>query len=569
VKTQNAFNPTVEKRPWEPSEGLPELFEGGSRFKADVLDRWVRACPSLVDLRGAAQSPVAEQVRRGIAAMSARAPVVLGGWLPPDQDGHRVGRPDALVRGADRADGGAVYHPVEVKFHLIADRHRPRPDESNPRIMTYSTLGAPSPEHRRHLPGYGLRLGRREADFLQLAHYHRMLQAAGFAGTVALGAVIGTDAPYAEPGPTGPVLAWADLSEPAVRTFSRSQPEGWRLRSMLERYDHEHAFRVDIATVAQAQSTDPAPASEVSGNPPLLVSPIRVPECARCQWWEHCRPKLDPGDLSLRIDTSPLDPREIAALRRQGVGTITDLAGTDLDALLPSYLPEVTHRAGAEGRLRTAARRARMLLDSVDFARETAGEIEVPGAEIEVDFDIETSAAGRIYLWGFAVQQYGDPGSRRYHEFSRFVDLDADAEVDLAIEALGWLRRLVEGSRTVAVYHYSGYEVAMITELARRAPRSELAWAAAYAAEDFVDLLEVVKQHFFGVAGLGLKRIAAEAGFRWRDDDPGGLNSQRWFLEAVHGERADQREAARQRVLEYNEDDVIATSEVRRWLRAQ
>jgi predicted RecB family nuclease len=63
--------------------------------------------------------------------------------------------------------------------------------------------------------------------------------------------------------------------------------------------------------------------------------------------------------------------------------------------------------------------------------------------------------------------------------------------------------------------------------------------------------------------------MARHVGFRWRDEDPGGLNSQLWFAEAVHGENAEVRAQARRRVLEYNEDDVIATSQVRAWLRAQ
>ena len=96
-----------------------------------------------------------------------------------------------------------------------------------------------------------------------------------------------------------------------------------------------------------------------------------------------------------------------------------------------------------------------------------------------------------------------------------------------------------------------------------------LDWAAAYAEEQFVDLLEIVKTHYFGVAGLGLKLMAAHAGFSWRDEDPGGLKSQVWFAEAVHAESPPARAAARQRVLEYNEDDVIATSQLRAWLRAQ
>ncbi len=128
---------------------------------------------------------------------------------------------------------------------------------------------------------------------------------------------------------------------------------------------------------------------------------------------------------------------------------------------------------------------------------------------------------------------------------------------------------MVEAGESVVVYHYSGYEVAKIRGLADRAGDPLLDWAAAYAEEHFVDLLEIVKAHYFGVAGLGLKLMAAHAGFSWRDDDPGGLNSQVWFAEAVHAESPPARAAARQRVLEYNEDDVIATAQLRAWLRAQ
>ena len=186
---------------------------------------------------------------------------------------------------------------------------------------------------------------------------------------------------------------------------------------------------------------------------------------------------------------------------------------------------------------------------------------------MEIDFDIESAVNGRVYLWGFLVQRADGPAV--YHEFSRFADLDEAAELDLAREAFEWLRSVVETGEPVLVYHYSGYEVAKIRALADRAADPLLDWAAAYAEEQFVDLLEIVKAHYFGVAGLGLKLMATHAGFAWRDDDPGGLNSQVWFAEAVHAESPPARAAARQRVLEYNEDDVIATSQLRAWLRAQ
>jgi predicted RecB family nuclease len=279
-------------------------------------------------------------------------------------------------------------------------------------------------------------------------------------------------------------------------------------------------------------------------------------------------PELDPDDVSLRIDKAPLDMREIATLRRHGITTITDLVDAELDQLLEWYLPEVGHRGGAEGRIRLAARRARMLLEGTSFDRESIGPIEVPEADVEIDLDIESSADGRVYLWGFLVQRAGDSDAV-YADFSRFDDLDDQGEAALAADAFTWLRSVVDSAPSVAVFHYSGYEVAKIAELARREQDELLDWAAGYAEEHFVDLLEIVKAHYFGVSGLGLKLMARHVGFSWRDEDPGGLNSQLWFADAVHGETPEVRARARRRVLEYNEDDVTATNQVRAWLRSQ
>ena len=108
----------------------------------------------------------------------------------------------------------------------------------------------------------------------------------------------------------------------------------------------------------------------------------------------------------------------------------------------------------------------------------------------------------------------------------------------------------------------------MLKALAGRTEDPVLRWGADYAEHEFVDLLEIIKTHYFGVSGLGLKSIAQYAGFRWRDSDPGGLNSQLWFVDAVHGIDGS-RQQARRRVLEYNEDDVSATGWLRAWLRAR
>jgi RNase H-like protein len=56
---------------------------------------------------------------------------------------------------------------------------------------------------------------------------------------------------------------------------------------------------------------------------------------------------------------------------------------------------------------------------------------------------------------------------------------------------------------------------------------------------------------------------AAIFGFGWRDDEPSGLLSQLWYLDATRVDDPDQANASRSRLLAYNEDDVRATRAIR------
>lgn len=575
VKTQNAFDRTIPLQTREVDDRLAELFEGGQQFEEAVIARLVAAFSAhssgrVIDLRLADELPAHIQSGACAEAVAAGAELIIGGLLPRDVAHHRSGRPDVLVRGEDRPDGRPGYHVVDIKNHKIHERKKetavPRPNSS----VLVSRFATPAPVFADEVPGYGFRLTSREADLLQLAHYQRMLGDLGWAAPGRpLAGLVGTDGPLF--GDTfgntfgdgaGELITWMDLAEPLLRTFSRSDDSGWTARSALERYDHEHAFRVDVARIARSRTG-------ARDDPALLVQPIVVDECSGCQWWDYCRSKLSDDDVSLRIGKGSLDVREIATLRAHGISEVDQLAGVDLDELFAWYLPEVTHRAGAEERLRQAARRAKLITTGVEFERITTGPIEVPAADLEIDFDIETTAEGSIYLWGFRTHRAGSTVGC-YHPFADFSEIDAAAERRLAVRALTWLRRQAAGPDSVRVYHYSGFEIAALRRLAETHPDEPIfGWALEFAAESFCDLLPLVKQNFFGVNGVGLKPVAsAAAGFRWRDDDAGGLNSTRWFVDAVHDESAEQRELARTRVLNYNEDDVIATARVRAWLRA-
>lgn len=526
VKTFNAFDPTQEAPVLD--EALHEAFQGGADFRTSVLDV-LATSPGAVDLR---ESPGVEATR---AAVESGATVIVGPRLPHDEEGHRRGSPDALIRDTEASE--PRYWPMKTKPYRIVEKQMRGND------LEVSTLR--SPTQRTVLADRRYRTYR-EGALLELAHAWRILDAAGWASDARRVGVVGD----AGDG-TDPVVVWVNLEHKFIRTFSRTS--GYKLRSPLERYDHEHGFRLHVAEAASARTgTD---------DPEPLVRPIRVKECEYCAWWERCRTKMDDDDLSLRIAKAPLDVRELQTLLGLGIKTVAQLAEADIEEVLPQYLPLTQHRDRSEARLRQAHRRAQMMARGVALERVSVDPIGVPRAEVEIDFDIETAGDGSVYLWGCLVSGVGD--EPEYVPFVRFEHLDADAELALAVEFCQWLIQMAERYPGMRVYHYSDYEVVHIRRLAQRSNHPALQAALALVGDHFVDLYQYVKDNFVGVDGLGLKVVATRgAGFAWRDEEPGGLQSQTWFANAVD----DHDDASRVRVLEYNEDDVRATLQLRHWL---
>lgn len=547
LKTAYRFTPGLE-----PPLGVlpdPPFFHDADAIEADVYARLLACDTEAVDLRGLRAADSAAAQAATIAAMRAGAPLILAPTLPRDEAGHRIGHPSLLVR---EIGDGPGYHPVQIKFHRVLEA---TPPEAPPLYAT--TLDAP--RELVTVPGRGFRWRHRLRAALQVAHYWRMLQAAGYAAQRPAAGLIGLDQIPVRRGPSELVVTWIDLDAPRVPPHPASveQPGLAEPTSALARYDADFASRLALAVDAQDATPD---------DPPPLT-PILTAECRGCVWLPRCTGFLDADDLTLRISKSPLDAHEVRTLRGLGIGTVPELAHTDLDDLLAEYLPRASHRDDAEDRLRRTHHRALLLDSGVALERETSGPLPLPQHGLEIDVDIETSADDHVYLWGFWVDdpEAGEPYAR---QFVAFDDLDAEGERALAAEALTWLRGLVAG-RDAAVYHYSDYE---IIRLGRLAPHlGEVgAWAQEWAAGHFVDLFTVVRENFFGANGLGLKVVAsAVADFAWRDDEPGGLASQGWFDDAVHASEELDREIAKIRVLEYNEDDVRATWHLRRWLRTQ
>lgn len=530
LKTHHQFHPGFIR----PEESPPNpLLEATRAFQAGCYAQILAGSASVADLRPLTSAPSPEQEAACLQAIAAGTQVIIGARLPRDWDGHRAGGTSLLLRNPD---GG--YHPGLVKNHRVLE---PRRDDLPFEFSELSDL-----TRRQTTTGQRYRWRTRWPNALQLAHLWRLLETHGLAAAgPATGFIIGNDPTFS------PLGCWLDLTEPACPPGSGAPSTD--LISALERYDQEFAIRVEIAEQA---------ARAAVGDRSLLL-PVVHRECAHCEWWPQCQLLLDPGDLSLQLSKPSLDPSEIAALRDLGVNTVSDLASQDLAELLEDYLPLVPHRPGAEARLELAWRRSGLLAAGIALERVNTGQIKVPTAELELDLDIETSRDNRVYLWGFWVSGLGrEP---YYQQFSSFTDLDETAETALATQAMSWLREMVAG-RSALVFHYSDYEVKWIRQLSERGGEP-LAWASQFTQTHFVDLHRIVKRHFFGPHGLGLKVVAgAGPGFEWRDEDPGGLNSMTWFDEATHDPSLEKRKLARKRILDYNEDDVRATWALRGWL---
>ncbi|MDR1711132.1 MAG: TM0106 family RecB-like putative nuclease [Propionibacteriaceae bacterium] len=529
VKTYNAFSGQLAA-----AADIPPRFPGSAEFTRKVLAMLTQT-DSVADLRGFGPSS-AEQESACLKAMDSGVDLILGGLVPRDTGSHRGGRIPLLVRDR-RGDG---YYPAVVKYQRVTEQREAGHYE-------YSTLADPT-EHQT-LSGHRFRWHWRAGTALQLAHYWRLLQACErAAASGALGGVIGTDELIEDL----PVISWIDLAEPNIQVGPET------MATPLQVYEEEFAKRVAIAQ--RAAAGDEAVAAE--------MTPIITSECEPCVWRARCVTRLDPDDLSLRISKTPLSALEIVALRQAGVVTTRQLAALDLEGFLPQYLPQVEQRPGAEERIRLAKRRSVLMQSGIELERTTTGPITVPGAALEVDIDLETSREDRVYLWGFWVHDTVS-GAAYYRPFVAFDHLDDASELKLARDAMSWLEALVTDTDAL-VYHYSDYETVRIARLASSTHDEQLRWAQRYSQSHFVDLFKIVRANFFGTHGLGLKTVAHHgAGFAWRDEDPGGLNSMRWFEDAVGGESDEIRDQAAGRVLEYNEDDVRATWVLRKWLREQ
>ncbi len=475
------------------------------RLAAVFGDEWVE----ISGTRGA------EREAATVAAIEDGAGFVWGAQLPRDPAGGRRGAIDLLVR----TTGG--YVPVLVVRHKISD---PGQGARTSPLVELRQVGGATDQRRKVRP--------QPRDQLRLAHTRRLLQAVGYADERhALAGAIGLD---------GDVVVWHDLRAP-------TWPGG---RTALAEYDVRFTDRL---AVADAASSDGTP----------LAEPSRIVECRTCPWWPVCEAALlEARDVSLVVRGE-----DAGMLRAAGVATVDALAVVDpVDNDMPPLVGMP---------IQDAVGLARAWLADLTVVRRTE-EITVPRADVEVDVDMESFGDAGAYMWGALLSgvDIGEPPG--YRAFVSWDPLPTEDEARSFGEFWQWLTSI----RAIAAKRGLSFRAYCYNELAEN--RWLLASAKRFAGKpgipprreilDFIesdqwfDLFGSVREYFLCSHGKGLKTIAPAAGFAWRDAEASGENSMRWYRDAVGMDGGEPDLAQRERLLEYNEDDVSATAALRAWM---
>jgi len=565
----------------EYSEAERRRINGGIEHEDAVIGELTSKLGERITLidghdRSSAQAATHEALLRGDE-------VIVGAWLPADEEHGRIGRPDLLVKVADG------YLPIEIKLHLLTQQGNG--------TLEYSPLDAPFPAASRSELSCRLRKGSVWVnDAMQLMHYRRMLEHLGLAASADgfLGGVIDGSQ----------TLWWIDLDAAVAKDQC----------SVADRSDQLFADRMGVALATVARNENPN-----LGRP---RDPWWHKDCETCPYSLLCHEELEANDdVSL---VRWVSPEVLELFKRHGVTTRRDLAGLDIrvtdlaerlrDTTMP--LPLVIERAqraetgalleevvgsrmGVRRHIASAGfvtvndllsrdattlaliphvndlgrlvRRARAHLAGGVALQVEPEALTAERGDIEIDVDME-SYGHATYLWGAYVSTPSPVAGieEGYRSFVSFDALTPDVEADLFANFWKWLTgiRAIADAAQLRVRVYCFWKPAEEGQMIRAATTggegipSVRALRRFFASDEWVDLHQLARDQLITEGPLGLKVLAGIAGFHWRDEDPSGEASIGWYEEATR----DGSLAARERLLAYNEDDVRATRALRLWL---
>ncbi|WP_426290467.1 TM0106 family RecB-like putative nuclease [Sphingomonas sp. TWP1-3-1] len=271
--------------------------------------------------------------------------------------------------------------------------------------------------------------------------------------------------------------------------------------------------------------------------------------CGLCHWRSVCTAELEMADDLTLIPSLGRAARDSIS---DMLPTVAELAQCDPEAFITGRR---TNFAGVgPDRLRTFVTRARLLSTPGARAHLTAP-VELPATAHEIFFDIEADPMRDItYLHGFVHRIGRESSTERFFAFTA-EEPTPDAEREAFAAAMAHFAE----HAAATVYYYSKYERTAYRKLQQRypdvCPAEDI--EALFTPPRSIDLYcdVVTKATEWPTRNHSIKTLAKHLGFRWRDTDPSGAASIEWYNRWI--ETGDRK--VLQRIIDYNEDDCIAT----------
>lgn len=275
---------------------------------------------------------------------------------------------------------------------------------------------------------------------------------------------------------------------------------------------------------------------------------------------------LTPEVLGKETDKAINKASEIAKpfLAKAGIATAEDVLKIDLNKVsMTSNLARLIDQA----RVTKAGRVCRAR--GVDY-------VLLPTGAIQMDIDMENDDL--IYLWG--CRSYIKKKNVITTEYKPFVSWDGtdEGEAQAFVDFWTYLMKVKNNAEknhegAFRAYHYTPAEDRCMKHLVKKhvgfpgMPSME-ELEAFLNGDSWVDMFTVIKnQTLWPTPNMSLKAIAKWIRFSWREQGANGSASINWYRDATSALTDPvERESIRAKILEYNEDDVTATFELREWL---
>ena len=268
-------------------------------------------------------------------------------------------------------------------------------------------------------------------------------------------------------------------------------------------------------------------------------------------WESYCnKMAVETNDISLLAGISL---KTKSRLVDYGFKTVDDLIGTSIEDL--TGIKGIGKKTAAKyvTTAKAIKTKSHIIIDK--------DAINFPERKVEIFLDLEgidpTMADEEIlqidYLIGILVRIDSK------EKYVSFTAKDTNHEEEMLLEFLDFIKK----QKDYVIYHYHHYEKTHLTKMMEKYEIDQATRNKVF--DHMIDVYKVATDSVvFPTYGNGLKQIAPYLGFRWRHKDVSATESISIYLDYVKDPKENKDRF--QKVIDYNEDDCIATRVIKDWL---